>query len=345
MKILKPFNEMPQSMVRAFNALISVDRHAFSQYRHLKEHISSDTGIARANRRVKKAQKKGIIDRTAYAQLRRGRATRSGLEELLSKSAFRTLLYAPTGGIRNTKSGLYAELRRFDGGYLLCFPGSGAAGNLDTQWRMNLKQALGQGVPRVYLEAAALAQELRAVLPEGVPLAVAGHSMGGGIANFVGLALGMDSYCFNAAALGEKSLAYLKQNDCLTGESIAKQKHARMKADFASGSSLMKAARHLGGQKIMPTLVGLVYQCAPGGHQLSHMASLMAQRSAAIKGQSAAAAGVRTVPTAAARVPAKSESTFAAPADPTESSDGESDTFYSLDDNSDDEYTSARDEE
>jgi len=345
LKTVKRFDELPGDMVRALQVLTGVDGHASLKHRQFKK-MKSAPGIARAEERLKKAKKQGRLDSAAYSTLQQDRSKSSAMEESLSeKSVFRSMLYAPTGGIRNTKSGLYAELRSFGDGYLLCFVRSGAAGNLDVQWKANIKQALGLGVPRAYHEAVALAQELRTALPKDKPLAIAGHSMGGGIANFVGLALNMDSYCFNAAALGEKSLDYLSMNGCLTKENISKQKHARLKADFASGSGWMKAARHLGRKKIRPTLVGTVYEGNRGAHPLAGIDMEITAHGLRSRRTNSNTPGSVTVTTTSAGVSTVHSTAITPAVELAANADSQSDEYFSFEDNSDQEYTSARDKE
>jgi hypothetical protein len=345
LKTVKRFDELPGDMIRALNVLTGVDGHAGLKHRQFKQ-MRSAPGIARAEERLKKAKKQGRLDSAAYSTLQQDRSKLSAMEETLpEKSVFRGMLYAPTGGVRNTKSGLYAELRSFGDGYLLCFLRSGAAGNLDAQWKANIKQALGLGVPRAYHEAVALAQELRAALPKDKPLAIAGHSMGGGIANFVGLALSMDSYCFNAAALGERSLDYLSMNGCLTKENISKQKHARLKADFASGSGWMKAAKHLGRQKIRPTLVGTVYEGNRRAHPLAGIAMEITAHGLDSRRTNSNTPVSAAVTTTSAGVATVRSTAIAPAANLAANADSQSDEYFSFEDNSDQEYKSAQEKE
>lgn len=69
--------------------------------------------------------------------------------------------------------------------------------------------------------------------------------MGGGIANYVGLKLGIKSVCYNAAALGGAAIQDLQESTyktennierkCLNKDNIANQKHGRRNHDVISG--------------------------------------------------------------------------------------------------------------
>ena len=69
---------------------------------------------------------------------------------------------------------------------------------------------------------------------QGQTLELTGHSMGGGIANYVGLKLNINSTCFNPAALGPAVLNDLFINDCLSDECIKKQILLRIRKDPVS---------------------------------------------------------------------------------------------------------------
>ena len=109
------------------------------------------------------------------------------------------------------KTGLYAELHldpRDPTGknYVLCFPGTGAAGNITQQWKYNIDQATGKKkIPPPYEAGLRLATELQEVISkQGGTLSLAGHSLGGGIANYCGFMLDIPSVAFNAAPLGQE---------------------------------------------------------------------------------------------------------------------------------------------
>ena len=167
-----------------------------------------------------------IVKTAPYKALSKHRFS-SMLENLLpAKSKFRALLDPYTGGIRDISTGLYVELHKAidSNAYVLCFPGSGAGDMNTKQWKTNLKQLSSTGsVPKAYAQAAELVPEIRAAMLENGredwPLELAGHSLGGGIANYVGMKLDLKSTCFNAAALGPACLRDLE--DAMTGERIA----------------------------------------------------------------------------------------------------------------------------
>lgn len=262
------FSEIPAKFIAAFEALQETERNASSKHKKAKHPETNETGLKAARKLIKSQVKHGksLEDTEPYQLLRGSRSGKSGMEaKLPAESAFRALLYPPTGGVRDTRTGLYAELRmiKSDGEAtcLLCFPGTGVADNEGKQWAANLQQALGAGrVPRLYKQALALANELKMALAnEGLELRVAGHSLGGGVANFVGLALNMESYCFNAAALGKKSREFLKIQGCLTAERIRSQNHVTLKGDFASSPQLSRVIKVVSRTTQGPTPIGKVY--------------------------------------------------------------------------------------
>ncbi len=188
----------------------------------------------------------------------------SPMETLLPpNSKFRQMLDPFTGGIRDPKTGLYAELHeRRDGTYQLCFPGTGAGDMLSKHYATDVTQFLGKGkVPKMYRLGAELAQELKGVLPGG-SFVVTGHSMGGGVANFAGLCHDVPSYCYNAAALGGACLKHLNDQGLMTPERLGKQTHLRIKGDVVSSDKtqqrLATALFAMGFYIRIPQLVGQV---------------------------------------------------------------------------------------
>lgn len=183
-------------------------------------------------------------------------------------SKFKNMIDPFTGAVRDPATGLYADLR-FDTsaqGYLLCFPGTGVANMGGKHWDADLKQFLGtNGVPPLYAQAAELADTLNQVLAsrDAPALQLTGHSMGGGIANYAGLVLGLKSTCFNAAALGGACVADLSAKGRLTPENINLQTHIRLKGDAVSSpktqKSLTAALKRIGVTIKQPALVGTVY--------------------------------------------------------------------------------------
>lgn len=138
-------------------------------------------------------------------------------------------------GFRDVKTGLYCELRQTNTDmdnpeYVLCFPGTGAAAMDRKQWSTNISQAIGTGdVPPAYQQAADLTNLIKTALEKtGAKLTVAGHSMGGGIANYVGLKLDISSVCYNAAPLGG---ACLRDLGTIPQDRLDKQLHIRCKGD------------------------------------------------------------------------------------------------------------------
>jgi hypothetical protein len=173
------------------------------------------------------------------------RSTPSRLEKLLASSPLSTKLDPLTGVLRDSKTGLYVELKPLGskpGNYALCF-GSTRNGRMTLkQIKVDIAQVLNQEkVPAAYLQAVDLAAELiKELSKSGANITVTGQSMGGGIANFVGLRLGIHSVCFNPAALGQAAIKYLEKLGCLTAENLNKQKIIRQKGDVFSGEKNQK---------------------------------------------------------------------------------------------------------
>lgn len=263
------FAELPIGCITVYQTLLDVDANAASNHKKIRNEKRKHTNVADAIKFLKQQASLGkSLEATKEYQLLRGsRSENSSMEmQLPVASTFRAMLFPPTGGVRDTRTGLYAELRKvtLDGKpvLLLCFPGTGAARNRDTQWKVNLQQAFGAGgVSRLYTQALALAKELKTALnDQAIELQVAGHSMGGGIANFIGLALNIDSYCFNAAALGGACLTQLAIDGCLTAERIARQNHVTLKGDYASNRKLSTVIGVLSPSGQRPQQIGKVYQ-------------------------------------------------------------------------------------
>ncbi len=140
-----------------------------------------------------------------YADLcaQAGRTEPSLLEQTLPKnSPLRTKLDPLTGGLRDPSSGLYANMVQVEGKNVLMFGGTGVGGALSAQIQADAGQFLS-GVPKAYQQAAALTAQVQSALPPGQSLETAGHSLGGGLANYAALKNGdIKATCFNAAALG-----------------------------------------------------------------------------------------------------------------------------------------------
>ncbi len=262
-----------------FRALKDADWNSGWGFFHTRDKVSSDP-MARTALADYKAALKSKDSRTEYTSLQTvknygDKNTRPGsiLRGQLSKeSEFRSLIDARTGGVRDKRTGLCAELRSFyaDGKdvRVLCFPGTGTGGLGDAHAKINVQQFTGiGGVPKVYEQACSLAKEIRKTLPPDVELQVAGISMGGGIANYVGLMCGLPATCVNAAALGGASLKALRQQGKLTQENIAHSTHFRIKGDAVSSpktQQFLAAALLTLGHKIrVPMHVGVIREAGP----------------------------------------------------------------------------------
>lgn len=284
LKSVLPFSGVPPKAAKIFTIAADVEYNISVSHDQMRKAIASKPANKAAHALLKRQsgmsgkQRDEAAVESAYQLMKLGRRSMSSLELCLEKCPdFRHLLFAPTGGVRDTVTGLYAELRQIPNStlpieYVLLFPGTGAGGGKDAQWKTNIAQATGiGGVPKLYLQALGLASELkRVLLDSGAALTVAGHSMGGCLANFVGLALDIDSCCFNAAALGPASLDYLDIHGCLSQERVARQVHVGFGDDWATHPSLMKGASAMAKLaatstgKLKASLVGQVYHLSPG---------------------------------------------------------------------------------
>jgi hypothetical protein len=127
------------------------------------------------------------------------------------------------------------------------------------QTKVDIAQVLNQKtVPAAYEQAFELTKFLQNVLKQkkqvewnslginatvnnsDLVFTVTGQSMGGGIANYVGMKLGIESVCYNPAALGPAAIKDLKDDGRLTSENLSKQKIIRQKGDLVSGEKNQK---------------------------------------------------------------------------------------------------------
>jgi hypothetical protein len=99
---------------------------------------------------------------------------------------------------------------------------------------------------------------MKSNLPEGATLELAGHSLGGGIANYAGLKHDLKSTCFNAAALGKACLRDLKD---ISRDKLEKQVHLRIKSDWLSSARFLEKFQKFSSSLIpyVPRQVGKVY--------------------------------------------------------------------------------------
>lgn len=277
---LHRFDEIRIESEPTFDLLRRVESNLCLGYVMERPKAKSDVAIGKNLADFKKIRDKtdedaitDIAKTAPYKALSKHRFV-SILENLLpTESKCRALLDPYTGGIRDVSTGLYVELHKAvdSNAYVLCFPGSGAGDMNTKQWKTNLKQLSGAGgVPKAYTQAAELVPEIRAAMLENGkeewPLELAGHSLGGGIANYVGMKRNLKSTCFNAAALGPACLRDL--SDVMTEERISKQTHIRIKGDVISSTKSQKRLASIlpGFDKddaLVPTHVGVVYLAGP----------------------------------------------------------------------------------
>lgn len=200
------------------------------------------------------------------------------MEALLKSSEFAGMIDKKTGGILDPSTGLCCQLQRLESGnYALCIPGIASGKMYGTQLSASVQQFLGVGgVPEIYSQALKLAEFLNEKLKaEGKNLELSGHSMGGGIANYVGLKLDLPSVCFNAAALGR---ACLKDIGEVSSETLEKQIHVRMENDFATHPPVTRkliAFFSMGKERYIPRNVGVICEINKDDQFYPHGQSMM----------------------------------------------------------------------
>ena len=101
---------------------------------------------------------------------------------------------------------------------------------------------------------------------KGQTLELTGHSMGGGIANYVGLKLNLPAVCYNAAALGRACLKDIGEANL---ENLKKQTHIRLEGDFATHPSVTRklmAFFTLGKNNYVPRNIGVINEIKTSDH-------------------------------------------------------------------------------
>ena len=241
-----------------------------------KEFKSERSALSQKNEAID--EKNNLQASPAYTKLSGSRKL-SNLEKILAGSPLSTKLDPLTGVFRDSKTGLYAELKPFGskpGNYVLCFGSTGVGRMTMKQTKVDIAQVLNkEKVPSAYEQAVELAhalevsvkasikkeledandlfggtgkvtdQEINEKFNKKFNLTVTGQSMGGGLANYVGMKLGIESACYNPAALGQAAIKDLEKSGCLTVENLNKQKIIRQKGDIVSGEKNQKKIAQL----------------------------------------------------------------------------------------------------
>ena len=151
--------------------------------------------------------------------------------------------------------------------FSLAFPGTGRGAAWRAQLKTNAQQFLGSGgVPAAHQQSEKLATLLKTKFGDTKNLTLTGHSLGGGIANYVGITQDIPSTCYNPAALGGACLKNLKGQLNLD-ERIKKQSIIRIKRDPVSSPKMQVRLAALVflvlGKKITtPQSLGTTYQAS-----------------------------------------------------------------------------------
>jgi hypothetical protein len=251
------FSEVRAETEDVYKALLNFERSVFKYHDKYDSTQNDPTKIAQwkkfKSERSALSEKNEAIGDEKNLQASTGYKTLSGtrnpskLERLLAGSPLSTNLDPLTGVFRDSKTGLYAELKPLgstSGKYVLCFGSTGVGRMTMKQIKVDIAQVLNKTkVPAAYEQAAKLATEL--IKETGAEITVTGQSMGGGLANYVGMKLGIESVCYNPAALGQAAIKDLEKNGCLTVENLNIQKIIRQKGDIVSGEKNQKKIARL----------------------------------------------------------------------------------------------------
>jgi len=93
---------------------------------------------------------------------------------------------------------------------IIAYEGTTASSLMD--WDANLSHALTNTVPKQYSEGLIFAEKILSEYPNH-EIILTGHSLGGGIATFVGLSLGLKAYTFNPAGLWSSTISKIPEID------------------------------------------------------------------------------------------------------------------------------------
>ena len=183
----------------------------------------------------------------AYRQLC-GNRVPSPLENILPEgSAFRAKLYPPNGAFRDPVTGFCCALEvdpQDPNHFFLCIPGTGRGNAWSAQLKLDGLQFIGAGhdLPPAYRQAEALFEALKKLIVAPKKLSVTGHSLGGGIASFIGCKHpDVSSVCYNAAALGARLQTHLTHH--LNGRKADNVTHIQIAGDPVSSPGAQKRLR------------------------------------------------------------------------------------------------------
>jgi hypothetical protein len=247
------------------------------------------------------------------------------LHQTLRGTPLEKFLCPWTGGFRDPKTGLVAKLMPLPPQELktgtntneanksskpvlqLCFPGTGTGAAWRAQLKANVMNFLGLGLPAAYLQALDLARLLEKELGKTHELTFAGHSLGGGVATFVGAAIGaerlkaapattpetMKVLTVNPAGLGGASMDYLEKHHAgfhgaegsivnlrIKGDPVSspkmQQRLVSIAASFFSQAAVpLRTPRALGAlHEIGTELLAKENRSLPRAHRLEALASV-----------------------------------------------------------------------
>jgi hypothetical protein len=226
------------------------DKH-YDHYRRWRDSNENDPNI-------KKIQAAGIIAQALI--LKASNALDSNgrcklLDLLADRPDLQKYVSPINGDFRAPTIGVVAGLRHADKDGVavptLAFPGTGAGAMIRSQLRINFQQVLrGDRPPAAYGLAVDLAQTIKGKLSTAVNgtanFTLTGHSLGGGMASFVGASIARpkenfvpNCYLYNPAALGGGSIKHLnKQFPDDLADRTAKHVVIRVKYDQVSSPKM-----------------------------------------------------------------------------------------------------------
>ena len=262
LKQSKPFYEVASEVRKTNRAGFAAKR---AELKHTVKNFDKNYDIYRRWRdcpeddpNIKKIRGEGMAAQKYVMRHGNLDSEKAKLYDLLSEKPELLKYISPINGdFRAPRIGVVAGLRETnaDGEKVptLTFPGTGAGAMIRSQMRLNVQQVLRKdGPPEAYTLGVKLAEAIREGLkkkdPDTPNLVLTGHSLGGGIASYVGAwtadprqNFAPQCYLYNPAAMGGGSLRALNKK---VGDNLAQctANHVviRVKYDQVSSSAMQK---------------------------------------------------------------------------------------------------------